>query len=1048
MLMDVAATLMVLASSLGHATSDPVLRPDQWLEVADQADAPSFGAAMAMQDSLLAVSNGDGAVLIYELNDGSWEFDTRLEPTTPSDGFGIAISTDGTRVVVLDETSGPAVYRYNFLNSSWVDESVADLTGTGKTFTSLDFEGLTAGDDMVVCFDDNGTRGFHTLNGTVSFGGAIWSLSDTETVSGSFNDYFGQSVDLDGEWIAVGVPPEATTMYEEWTSGIWVASGSILRPVGMLGNFGQSVSLDGTQLAIGAPGTESDFVTEAGEVAICEFNTSSSAWSVVERLENPYGGEAFAHRVLLKDDALLVAVPGRVTGFNMDPGRLVLLRRTGGTWAGATQFRALTSFFSRSYYQFGGPGMAFDGQTVAASSTGGQSLANPLNFLDGDVCTFHLDVASSRFWQSADEASIGSSGAWTTTDGSRAIFALPNNTNHVVVLDGTTTFEQLVVRDDTVFDLDNDTSTFGNSFVADLPALRINGPSIYGPATATLTGPGTMELENDLQLGANGHKGTLIIDDLADLNIQGSLLMDHSGTLDIVAGGDAPSALTGVSVAGGLNVSLPEDFVPVEGTTYTLLESGATPNPGEDTFSLVSLPGLPGGLAFDLQYGASSARSVWSVSAEIVTLSELLGFGDPESTTVDTGAIDLEVVDLTGDDIDELCVLFDGNPAQMAIFNVNATGDIVEQIIFNVGNDPVGLTSGDLDGDTSSTNDLAIANSNQSVQVLINLDNNPSNGFDITSFSVGALTTSVPTCIAAAQVDLTSTAKELVVGFDNGDGTGAFTTYSALPLRGAGYGEADNHNTTSPVTNANPLDDEDKKLIPWGGTKEDGDVVVAKRESLAGPGLPMTYSSYPAADSLADIALRDLDDDGDTDIVVTSAANNTLVLLEQITAGVFGAPVSIAAGTSPGRLATADFNGDGETDIAALTTNSNGSTVIRIFENGGSFIFTTTDVGEGESPTLVDAGDVDGDGEADLVSIAAGGALLRGGTPTLAVRASCTCIGDTDCSQQVDVEDLLNVLSEYGCTSECEHDVDGDGLVDIEDLLAIIGNWQGCAQGR
>ena len=87
-------------------------------------------------------------------------------------------------------------------------------------------------------------------------------------------------------------------------------------------------------------------------------------------------------------------------------------------------------------------------------------------------------------------------------------------------------------------------------------------------------------------------------------------------------------------------------------------------------------------------------------------------------------------------------------------------------------------------------------------------------------------------------------------------------------------------------------------------------------------------------------------------------------------------------------------------------------------------------------------------GQVDLVSIAAPGALLRGGTPTLNVRASCTCLGDTDCSQQVDVEDLLNVLSEYGCTTECDHDVNGDGQVDIEDLLAIIGNWQGCDSGR
>ena len=1046
MVFHLAASLSVMASVMGQVTSDPLVRPDQWLRGPEDIDAPQLGAAIAMQDGLMAVSNGAGSVLLYTLDDGIWEYEDRLEPDTPSDGFGIALATDGTRVVVLDETSGPMVYRYNFLGSNWVSEIVEDLSGSGKIFTNVDFDGLTTGDDLVVCYEKTGVnRGFHSLNATVSFGTAIWSLSDTEIVGGTAYDYFGTSVDLDDGRLAVGNPPTSVVMYEEISAGTWAASGSMIPPIDMPGYFGQSVSLDGDYLAIGVPGTESDLVTDASEVAIYERDTWSTTWALIERIENPYAGDAFGTRVLLKDDTLLVSAPGRFTGFTFDPGRLVALRNEGGSWNEIAQFKGISSSSSRLYYQFGGPGMAFDDQTVVASSTGGQSIVNPLDFADGDVCVFNLDLEDSRFWQAAEETSIGSVNGWTSASGSRAIFSINNAPGHVVELDGSTEFEQIVIRDDTVLDLNNESSTFGNMFEADLSALRINGPSRFGMASATLVGPGTIDLENDLQLGVNGHKGTLVIDELSDLNVQGTLLMDESGTLDIKVSNNPLSTLSGVSLSGGLKVNLPDGVTPELGDIYTILEAGMTPSSGEDAFNLVSLPGLPGGLAFELSYGAGAAGGAWNVNIEVVSLSELLGFGDPESASVNPGALDLEVVDLNNDDLDELCVLFDGSPGQLAIFNMNTTGDIVQQIILSVGNNPVGLTSGDLDGDTLSTNDLAIAYSGQLIEVLGNSDNNFGNGFDVSAFSVGATPTSIPTCITAAQVDLTSSALELVVGFDHGDGTGAFTTYASTILLGGGLGEADNHNTSSPASHANPLDDEDKKVIPWGGTKEDGKVVVAERVSAVGPGLNMSYTSYNAANNLSDIALRDLDNDGDADIIVTSSSNNSLILLEQDSSGNFNAPVSIPAGTNPGRLTTADFDGDGKADIAALTTNANGTAVIRVFDNGGNFVFTSSDVGEGESPVLVDAGDVNGDGQVDLVSIASG-TILLGGTPTLDVRALCSCIGDTDCSQQVDIEDLLNVLGEYGCMNDCQNDVNGDGQIDIEDLLDIISNWQSCGE--
>jgi hypothetical protein len=52
--------------------------------------------------------------------------------------------------------------------------------------------------------------------------------------------------------------------------------------------------------------------------------------------------------------------------------------------------------------------------------------------------------------------------------------------------------------------------------------------------------------------------------------------------------------------------------------------------------------------------------------------------------------------------------------------------------------------------------------------------------------------------------------------------------------------------------------------------------------------------------------------------------------------------------------------------------------------------------------------------------------------------SSCTCLGDFNSSGQIDVSDLLIMLSQYGCTSNCSVDMDGDDDVDTADLLIFL----------
>src|SRR5210317_1195917 len=54
------------------------------------------------------------------------------------------------------------------------------------------------------------------------------------------------------------------------------------------------------------------------------------------------------------------------------------------------------------------------------------------------------------------------------------------------------------------------------------------------------------------------------------------------------------------------------------------------------------------------------------------------------------------------------------------------------------------------------------------------------------------------------------------------------------------------------------------------------------------------------------------------------------------------------------------------------------------------------------------------------------------------------CPADVDLNGSVDVNDLLEVLANWGPCAGCPADIDGDGQVAITDLLTVLGDWGPC----
>jgi len=135
--------------------------------------------------------------------------------------------------------------------------------------------------------------------------------------------------------------------------------------------------------------------------------------------------------------------------------------------------------------------------------------------------------------------------------------------------------------------------------------------------------------------------------------------------------------------------------------------------------------------------------------------------------------------------------------------------------------------------------------------------------------------------------------------------------------------------------------------------------------ALAAPtfNAPTTLSSPQRP---AGVAAADFDGDGDMDLAVATDNLDKISIFTNSGAGAFSGPVNIltGAGTGPDDMVASDIDGDGDSDLLVVLKNIN---QVRVYLNNAGTFTAGASTATGAEPVDIAAGDINNDGQPDYV---------------------------------------------------------------------------------
>ena len=189
---------------------------------------------------------------------------------------------------------------------------------------------------------------------------------------------------------------------------------------------------------------------------------------------------------------------------------------------------------------------------------------------------------------------------------------------------------------------------------------------------------------------------------------------------------------------------------------------------------------------------------------------------------------------------------------------------------------------------------------------------------------------------------------------DNGDGTYGFSFSNP--------GKLDLSYITSVTVDDVDGDGNPDLILGVNGSASGGAGVQVLINDATGSGIVVYRTTLATGTAPASVVTADVDGDGSDDIVTANGGADSASVFMNNGDGTFAAAVDYPTGSYAGNLASQDLNGDGLPD---LLLNSNGSLTLLLNNGDGSFAAARSYAG-GDFTTLT-TGDLVGDGEADLI---------------------------------------------------------------------------------
>ena len=362
----------------------------------DGGEYNAFGLALASDGNRLIVGahrEGDavGAAYLYEWDGASWAHELKViaSDRTRNDFFGIDVDISGDAVIVGANTRDPVdrqlqnnnyggVYFFRRIDGSWVEEGFAQASD--RELNREFGEAVAISGDYAVV----GAQ-FATVEGRPNQGKAYafkyedGTWTETQVLiapDGDETDEFGESVDIDGDYILVGADDHrggpdghrlgAVWVYHRDEQGVWNFDTKFMPSDLEDGNkFGTSIEVDGDVVIVGAPdATGQEVATGAAYV----FRRDANGWSQEAKLAAADGqfADTLGTNVAIRGDVAVAGGPLAYVGDEIQQGVTYVFRRTASGW---TQDTKLTASDGGSDDLFGG-GVAIGAAQIVIGASG------------------------------------------------------------------------------------------------------------------------------------------------------------------------------------------------------------------------------------------------------------------------------------------------------------------------------------------------------------------------------------------------------------------------------------------------------------------------------------------------------------------------------------------------------------------------------------------------------------------------------------------------------------------------------------------------------